>query len=172
MHRYKDFRDHSFRKLSLALTSTEVYPNPTLSIELSPPLHHGLHGFSQDWKRKTARSASISGCTSLSPNVYTTLTNLQFDFKFIFRFIRGECTFFSNEVENHFVVTVVAYTTTNQLRIPHHPSYVWPVLKRQVPLAFNPVHFFLLKCSSDPRLVEDINHGFEQQVKETLLLLG
>ena len=87
-------------------------------------------------------------------------------------FIVGECAFFSNEVENHFVVNVVTDTTANQLGIPHHTSYVWPALKKQIPLAFYPVHFFLLKCSPNPRLVKDINHGFEQQEEESLLFLS
>ena len=68
---------------------------------------------------------------------YYVLTNLQFALKFIYRFIIGECAFFSNEVKNQFVVTVVANMTPNQLRIPHHDSYVWFALKKKIPLVFN-----------------------------------
>lgn len=73
-------------------------------------------------------------------------------------FIVGECASLSNEVKNHFVVNVVANTTTNQLGIPHHASYVWPALNQEIPLVLYPVHLFLLKCSPHPRLVKEINH--------------
>ena len=71
------------------------------------------------------------------------LTNLQFTLKFICRFIIRESAFCGNEVENSVVVTVVADVTANQLCIPYNPSYVWPALKKKIPLVFNLVHLFL-----------------------------
>jgi hypothetical protein len=104
--------------------------------------------------------------------IYTTLTNLQFAFKFICRFIVGEGAFRGDEVENLLVFTIVVDVSSNQLSIPQHAPYVWPALKKKIPLAFNfAVHLFLLKCSPRPRLVKDINHGFKQQIEETFLLL-
>ena len=87
-------------------------------------------------------------------------------------FIVGECPLFSNEVENHLMVTVVTYVTTNQPSIPHHGSYVWSTLKEEIPLAFNfAVHFSLLKCSSNTLLVKDIDYAFEKEVEKTLLFI-
>jgi hypothetical protein len=77
---------------------------------------------------------------------YYVLTNLQFVLKFVCPFIIREGAFCSNKFENCVVVTVVTYITANQLRIPHHASYVWPALKKEIPLVLNfAVHFFLLK---------------------------
>lgn len=87
-------------------------------------------------------------------------------------FIIRKCAFFSNEIKNHFLANIVTDTTANQLNIPHHSSYVWPALEKEIPLALNPVHFFLLESSPNPFLVKDINHRFEQEVKETLLFLS
>ena len=82
-------------------------------------------------------------------------------------FIVGESAFLSNEVKHHFMVNVVADIAADQLSIPHHGTNVWPALKKEVPLVLNfAVHFFLLKCSPNHRLVKDINHGFEQEVKK------
>jgi hypothetical protein len=97
------------------------------------------------------------------------LTNLEFALKFMRCFIVGECALFSNEVKNHFVDDIVADTTANQLGIPYYASYVWPALKKKVPLVFNfAVHIFFLECSPNPLSVKDINHGFEKEVKESL----
>jgi hypothetical protein len=71
------------------------------------------------------------------------------------------------------VVTVVTDVSSNQLAVPYYTPYVWPALKKKIPLAFNlVVHLFLLKCPPHPRLVKDINHGFEQEVEETFLFLS
>ena len=70
------------------------------------------------------------------------LTNLQFVFEFIFRFIIRERTLCSNEVENLLVVTAVANVSSNQFGIPYHAPYLWSALKQKIPLAFNTlVHF-------------------------------
>ena len=90
-----------------------------------------------------------SGWTSLSPKENISfyidcLTDLQFPFKFICPFIISECTFFSDEVENLHVFTVVAEGSSNQLSISYHAAYVWPTLRQKIPLAFNNlVHLFL-----------------------------
>jgi hypothetical protein len=45
-------------------------------------------------------------------------------------------------------------------------------LKKKIPLVSNLfVHFFLLKCSPNPRLFKDINHAFKQEEEETLLFI-
>jgi hypothetical protein len=42
------------------------------------------------------------------------------------------------------MVTVLTDVSPNQLKIPHHGSYVWLALKKKIPLAFNlVVHLFL-----------------------------
>jgi hypothetical protein len=76
--------------------------------------------------------------------LYYVLTNLQFAFKFIRRFIIGECAYCGDEVENLLVFTVVVDVSSNQLSIPQHGSYIWSTLKQKIPLAFNfAVHFYL-----------------------------
>jgi hypothetical protein len=102
-----------------------------------------------------------------------TLTNLEFTFKFIRHFIIRECAFCGDEVENLFVVRVVSDVSSNQLAVPYYTPHVWTTLKEKIPLVFNfTVHLFLLKCSPNPFLVKDINHGFEKEVEETLLSLS
>ena len=103
---------------------------------------------------------------------YYVLTNLQFALKFVCPFIIREGAFCSDKVENLIVVIIVISVTPNQLSIPYHAPYVWPALKKKIPLVLYPVHLFLLKCSTNPRLVKDINHGFKQEVEETLLFLS
>ena len=56
------------------------------------------------------------------------------------RSIVGECPFFRNKVENHFLVNVVADIAANQLSIPHHGTNVWPELKKKIPLVSYAVH--------------------------------
>jgi hypothetical protein len=45
------------------------------------------------------------------------------------------------------VVLVVWDIATDQLSGFHHFFYVWPSLKKKIPLAFNPVHLFLAETS-------------------------
>ena len=75
---------------------------------------------------------------------YYVLTNLQFAFKFICRFIVGECTFCGDEVENLLVVSVVVDISSNQLRIPYHAFHIRSALNQKIPLASYLVHLFLL----------------------------
>jgi len=72
---------------------------------------------------------------------------LQFTFEFIRRLIIRECAFLGDEVENHLVVTVVTYITSNQSSIPYHAPDIWLALKKKIPLVPYPVHFFLLKLT-------------------------
>jgi len=102
---------------------------------------------------------------------YYVLTNPQFALKFPCRFIVGECAFCGDEVENLFVVSVVADVSSNQLAVPYYTPHVRSTLNQKIPLVSYAVHFFLLKCSPNPGLVKDINHGFEQEVEETLLFI-
>ena len=92
---------------------------------------------------------------------YYVLTNLEFALKFGCPFVIREGAFCSNKVENLIVVSLVVDISSNQLRIADHALYVWPALNQKIPLALYPVHFLLLKCSPNPRLVKDINHRFE-----------
>ena len=104
--------------------------------------------------------------------LYYVLTNLQFALKFVRLFIIREGAFCSNKVENLVVVSVVVDVSSNQFAVPNYASHVWPALKKKIPLTFNlAVHFFLLKYLLDTLLVQDINHGFEQEIKETLLFI-
>ena len=102
---------------------------------------------------------------------YHVLTNLEFTLKLIRTFIIRECAFFGNEVENHLVVTVVTYITANQLGVPYYAWYVWSTLKEEIPLAPYLIHFFPVKRSTNTPLVKDINHVFEQEVKDSLLFI-
>jgi hypothetical protein len=104
--------------------------------------------------------------------LYYVLTNLQFALKFICPFIIREGAFFSNKVENLVVVMIVISVTPNQPSIPYYAFHIRSALNQKIPLALYPVHFFLLKCSPNPRLVKDINHGFEKEVEETLLFIS
>ena len=81
-------------------------------------------------------------------------------------FIIGESAFLSNEVKHLFIVSVVANIAANQLGISDHGTYVWSVLKKEIPLALYSVHIFLLKRSTNTRVVKDTNQGFEQEAKE------
>jgi len=75
-------------------------------------------------------------------------------------------------VEKFFVVPVVADVSSNQLAVPYYTPHVWSALKKKIPLVSNLfVHFFLLKCSPNPRLFKDINHAFKQEEEETLLFI-
>ena len=100
------------------------------------------------------------------------LSNLELAFEFVCPFIIREGAFYSNKVENLLVSAVVADMSPNQLIVPYHGPYFWLTLNQKIPLALYPVHFFLLKCSPSPRLVKDINHGFEQQEEKTFLFLS
>ena len=90
--------------------------------------------------------------------------------KFVCPFIIREGAFCSNKVENLIVVISVIDVTSNQLSISYQAAYVWPGLKKKVPLVLNLVH--RLKCSLNTFLVKDINHAFEKEEQETLLLLS
>ena len=100
------------------------------------------------------------------------LSDLELAFKFVCTFIIREGALYSNKVENLFVFTVVADMSPNQLSIPHYAPYLWPTLKQKVPLTFYRVHLFLLKWQTNPLLVKDINHGFEQVEAITKLLIS
>ena len=95
------------------------------------------------------------------------LTNLQFALKFICFFVIREGALLGDEVEDGFAVTVLTDVPPNQLRIPHHAPDVWPALKKKIPLASYLVHLFPLKCLPNTLLVNDINHGFEQEIHVT-----
>jgi hypothetical protein len=58
-------------------------------------------------------------------------------------FIIREGAFFSEEIENHFVVNVVADTTAYQLGIPHYVLYVRPALEKKIPFVPYAVHFLI-----------------------------
>ena len=73
---------------------------------------------------------------------YYVLTNLQFALKFVCPFVIREGAFLGDEVENHSMLNVLADIATNQLSIPHHGTYVWPALKKEIPLASYLVHLF------------------------------
>jgi hypothetical protein len=96
-----------------------------------------------------AQGVSASG-SHLIPRIYlyATLSNLQFTFKFIRRFIIRKCASSGNEGKDSVLVTVVADVAANRVCIPHHASYVWPALKQKVPLTPYLVHLFLFKFSS------------------------
>ena len=102
---------------------------------------------------------------------YYVLTNLQFALKFVCSFIIREGAFCSNKVENLIVVIIVINVTPNQLSIPYHAFHIRSTLNQKIPLALYPVHFFLSKCSPNPRLVKCINNGFEQEEEETFLFI-
>jgi len=113
------------------------------SIELSPTLHHDLL---QDWKTETGQEDRLFGVHFPIPqiDIYTMLTNLQFAFKFVCRFIIRERTLCSNEVENLLVVTVVVDATSNQLSIPYYAFHMRSALNQKIPLASYLVHLFFL----------------------------
>jgi hypothetical protein len=67
------------------------------------------------------------------------------------------------------MVNVVADTAADQLSIPNHGMYVWSALNQKIPLTPYPIHFFFSKCLPYYRLVKDISHGLEQELKEPLL---
>ena len=75
--------------------------------------------------------------------LYHVLTNLQFALKFVCPFVIREGAFLGDEVENLIVVIIVINVTPNQLSIPHHGTYVWPALKKEIPLAVYAAHFAL-----------------------------
>jgi hypothetical protein len=123
---------------------------------------------------KPARIYRLSGAT-LSPeiDIHTTLTNLQVALKFVSPFIIREGAFCSNKVENLLVVIIVINVTPNQLNILYYAFHIRSALDQKIPLALYPVvHLFLLKCSPNPRLVNDTNHGFKQEEEETFLFLS
>ena len=103
---------------------------------------------------------------------YYVLTNLQFALKFICPFVIREGAFCSDEVENLILVFIVINVTPKQLNIPYYASHIRFALNQKIPLVLYPVHFFSMKYSPHPRLVNDINHGFEHQEEETLLFLS
>ena len=70
------------------------------------------------------------------------------------------------------MVIIVINVTPDQLSIPYHAFHIRSTLNQKIQLVLYPVHLFLLKCSPNPRLVKDINHGFEQEVDETLLFIS
>ncbi len=100
------------------------------------------------------------------------LSNLQLDFEFVCALVIREGAFCSDRVANLIVVFVVINVTPNQLSIPNYAFYIRSALKQEIPLISYLVHFFLLECSATLRLIKNINHGFKQQKKKTLLFLS
>jgi hypothetical protein len=69
---------------------------------------------------------------------------LELGFEFVCPFIIREGAFYSNEVKNLLVSTVVADMSPNQLKISYYAPYLWLTLKQKFPLAFNNLfHLFL-----------------------------
>ncbi len=91
---------------------------------------------------------------------YHALSNLDLAFEFACPFIIRKGAFLSNKVENLIVVFIVTNVTSNQLSHTYHAFHIRSALNQKIPLALYLVHFFLLKCLPNPRLIKGIDHRF------------